>query len=41
MAQAYGIDLSEIEHAPQDYQTLNAFFSRRLRPDARPIYQPK
>jgi hypothetical protein len=38
--QAYGVDLSDIEGTPQDYRTLNAFFSRRLRPDARPIHQP-
>lgn len=39
--QAYGVDISEIEGSPNDYRTLNAFFSRRLIPGARPIHQPR
>lgn len=37
-AQHYNIDLSEIEKPIEDYQTLGEFFSRRLKPGARPIF---
>lgn len=32
-----GVDLGEVERALDDYPTLDAFFTRRLRPGARPI----
>lgn len=34
---AYGVDLSEAEHTLDAYPTLEALFTRRLKPDARPI----
>ena len=34
-ARAAGIDTSEAEHAPAEYDSLDAFFVRRLRPGAR------
>ena len=35
---AYGVDLSEaIGESADDYSSFNDFFTRRLRPDARPI----
>ncbi len=36
-AQAFGIDPSEAELPLERYPSFNAFFSRRLRPDARPF----
>ncbi len=36
-ARYYEIDLSEIEKPIEDYQSLGEFFSRKLKPDARPI----
>lgn len=33
----YGIDLSEAEVPPGGFQTLDELFTRRLRPDARPV----
>ena len=36
-AQLAGIDLSEAERAPESYPSLNAFFTRHLKPGARPI----
>lgn len=38
--QEYGIDTSEIEGSLNDYRSLNEFFARRLRPEARPIDSP-
>ncbi|CAK0785085.1 hypothetical protein CVIRNUC_008291 [Coccomyxa viridis] len=38
--EAYGVDMSDVQGSPQDYRTLNAFFSRQLRPGARPIHEP-
>jgi len=32
-----GIDLSESEHPPEAYPSLNAFFTRRLRDGVRPV----
>lgn len=34
---AYGVDLSEAEGSLADYPTLEALFTRRLRPGARPV----
>ncbi len=34
---AYGVDLSEAEHDLSAYPTLEALFTRRLRPGARPV----
>ncbi len=36
-ARLYKIDLSEIEKPIEDYSSLGEFFSRRLKPNARPI----
>jgi phosphatidylserine decarboxylase len=36
-ARAYGIDVSEAEKPLNEYQGFNEFFTRRLRPEARPI----
>ena len=36
-AAAFGIDLEEAEHGPDEYPTLAAFFTRRLRQGARPV----
>ncbi|MDE0451107.1 MAG: archaetidylserine decarboxylase [Gammaproteobacteria bacterium] len=37
-AHHYGVDLSEAEHgSPEDYRSFNDFFTRRLKPGARPI----
>jgi phosphatidylserine decarboxylase len=36
-ARAFDIAVSEAEMNPQDYPTLNAFFTRRLKPGARPV----
>lgn len=36
-AQLVGVNLSEAEHNPGAYKSLNAFFTRRLKPNARPI----
>ena len=36
-ASFYGVDLTESARPLSDYQSLNDFFTRRLRPDARPI----
>jgi phosphatidylserine decarboxylase len=36
-AKAFRVDLAESERPPADYPTLNAFFTRRLKPGARPI----
>jgi phosphatidylserine decarboxylase len=37
-ANAYGVDLSEAElPSPSDYPSFNAFFTRALKPDARPV----
>lgn len=33
----YGLDPSEFESAPEDFRNFNEFFSRRLKPEARPI----
>ena len=33
----YGIDVEEIEYPPDRYPSFNAFFTRRLKPDARPF----
>lgn len=33
----YGIDVAEMEDAPESFPDFNAFFSRRLKPSARPI----
>ncbi|BDA47835.1 phosphatidylserine decarboxylase proenzyme 2 [Coccomyxa sp. Obi] len=38
--QEYGVDISEIEGSLNDYRSLNEFFARRLRPEARPIHSP-
>lgn len=36
----FGIDLSEAKlQLPEDYKTFNAFFTRELKPDARPVDQ--
>lgn len=37
-AKSYGIPLHEAEKEIQDYPTLNAFFTRKLKPDMRPIH---
>lgn len=37
-ARAFKIDLAEAERQVGDYATLNAFFTRRLKPGARPIH---
>ncbi len=34
---AYGVDMSEAEHGLDAYPTLAALFTRRLKPDARPV----
>jgi phosphatidylserine decarboxylase len=34
---AYGVDLSEVETPVNGYSSFDAFFTRRLKPDARPI----
>lgn len=34
---AYGIDTSESEKRPEEYESLNAFFIRRLKPGVRPV----
>jgi phosphatidylserine decarboxylase len=36
-ARAFDIAVSEAEMSPEDYPTLNAFFTRRLKPGARPV----
>lgn len=36
-ARAFDIAVSEAEMNPKDYPTLNAFFTRRLKPGARPV----
>jgi phosphatidylserine decarboxylase len=36
-AELFAIDLDEIEHPLESYETIDAFFTRRLRPGARPI----
>ena len=36
-ARAFGVNLAEAEHPPEAYPTLNAFFTRALRPGLRPI----
>ncbi len=36
-ARAYGVDLDEAARPPAEYATFNDFFTRRLRPDARPL----
>ncbi len=36
-ARAFGVNLAEAELPPSGYDTLNAFFTRRLRPGARPF----
>ena len=36
-ARAYGIAVDEAEKALGDYATLNEFFTRRLKPGARPV----
>ncbi len=33
----YGIDVEEIEYPPEQYPNFNAFFTRRLKPGARPF----
>lgn len=33
----FQIDLDEVEHPPDQYPTFNAFFARRLKPEARPF----
>lgn len=33
----YGIDVAEIERPPETYQNFNEFFTRRLKPGARPF----
>lgn len=33
----YGVDLSEVERGLEDFATFNDFFTRRLRPGARPV----
>jgi phosphatidylserine decarboxylase len=33
------VDTSEVKGSLSDYKTLNEFFSRRLRPGARPIFK--
>ncbi len=33
----YGVAVEESEHPPEHYETFNAFFTRRLRPGARPV----
>lgn len=38
---AYGVDLSEMAGTLADYPTLDAFFTRRLRPGARPVTAPE
>lgn len=35
----YGIDVEEIEYPLERYTSFNAFFTRRLKPDARPFVQ--
>src|SRR5262245_36619270 len=32
-----GVDAEEAEHPPDDYDSLDAFFTRRLKPGSRPI----
>ena len=36
-ASLYGIDIEEAEHAPHRYRSLNAFFTRRLKPGRRGV----
>ncbi|MBN2497605.1 MAG: phosphatidylserine decarboxylase [Deltaproteobacteria bacterium] len=36
-ARAFGVTVSEAEMAPSGYPTLNAFFTRRLKPGVRPV----
>lgn len=36
-ARTFGVAVGEAEMAPGDYPTLNAFFTRRLKPGSRPI----
>jgi phosphatidylserine decarboxylase len=36
-AKSYGVDLSEAEHGPEGYRTFGEFFTRALKPGARPI----
>ena len=36
-AQRFALDLTEVELAPDQYPSFNAFFSRRLKPEARPF----
>src|SRR5438309_2352812 len=36
-ARAYGIDVTEAERPLSDYQGFDDFFTRKLRPEARPI----
>jgi phosphatidylserine decarboxylase len=33
----YGLDVSEFADPPESFQTFNAFFYRRLKPEARPV----
>jgi len=40
-ARAFDIAVSEAELNPEDYPTLNAFFTRRLKPGARPVDDEK
>jgi phosphatidylserine decarboxylase len=36
-ARAYRVDLAEAARAPAEFESFNAFFTRRLRPGARPL----
>lgn len=38
--QDYGIPLDELDKPLEEYRTLNEFFTRRLRPGARPLCSP-
>lgn len=38
--QAYGVDTNEMEGELTEYETLNEFFTRRLRPECRPLQSP-
>src|SRR5437764_9162691 len=38
-ARKYGVDAAEAERAIEDYPTFTEFFTRRLKPGARPIAQ--
>lgn len=39
--QDYAIDVSTAEKPPDQYDTLQAFFARRLKPELRPIAEPE